>query len=51
MRNVAVADQHGLNGDPAFLSGWRLFVEVSSFAEWLIMPFQAVLTGGLRADL
>ena len=50
MRNVTVADQPGLKGDPAFLNGWRLFVEVSSFAGWLIMPFQAVVMGGLRTD-
>jgi hypothetical protein len=34
VRNEAVAD-------PAFLNGYRPCVEVSSFAGWLIVPFQA----------
>ena len=51
MRNEAVADQPGPKDDPAFLNGCRFFVEVSSFAEWLIVPFQAVVIGRLRADL
>ena len=51
MRNEAVANQPGPKGDPAFLNGCRLCVDVSSFAEWLIVPFQAVLIGHLRADL
>jgi hypothetical protein len=50
VRKEAVADLCGLKSDPAFLNGGWSFGEVSSFAEWQIVLFQAVIDP-LRADL
>jgi hypothetical protein len=42
VRNEAAAGPCGPKSDSAFLNGYRFFVEVSSFAQRLIVSFQAI---------